>query len=1487
MLIASGQEIEGKTDDPPANETSDGDPDYYLIEIDTDVPTGITLRLKADDCDTCSAVNFVLIDKSTDAILAAENSEQSSTSSEQLIQQEYNITGSTYVKVFSSGRNREYELTVWVNQGRPYRGEVEPNNSKLPDDYNVLSKSQEFRGNISTINDRDYIRFTPSTGVASFKIDAEGCDEDKKPESSVCAERPSLNWEIINPDGDLINSGQTQDDTTNQTQVFEIPIRTIGEDHYIQFKSAHEFVNLDRTFWSNRSYSVSYYEVPSEEQKRESEPNNNFDEAEKLVSGTTYEGNISSATEKKTSEIGDLDTFLIEVSGESGVAIRLKADDSSRAKAVHFEIIDKATNKLVASENAEQTVGNNSEQIIEANYNIVGDAYLQVFSNQRGQDYELTAFVNDGTPYAAEFEPNNTEAEAGSEQANTLKNGIRASGNISADGDVDWYVVESSRGDATFFISTEGCDKDSFGENDTRLDPKRDCEPLQIELLDKDKNVLSFRESDPGNANQLVTLSTGLQEGSSYLKISSTHTFSELGGKTYHNRTYEVTGFFPPKPVAVSASTDDGGSIFPNGRQEIPYNGSITFTATPRDDTRTFKEFETSCEGIKNTRDNTITLSNVTGDCSIKATFYPALEIRAVDTGGGTVSPQGDIPVAYNSTPSFQANPNPGYRFDRWTTTCQGDYSQRDRESSTLTLKPVTTSCQLFASFDEDDTEIDVSIVNFGAPFSVEVTSEDQRDEYFYNGNFAGRDSFRVEEETSFLITTNEDSRLYDLKVEGTGCGTIRKSGNGYLVTKAVRGCEISVEINDISSNTIDVSIINNGTPFSVAVVSEDGRTEYFSDGDFAGRDSFGVEEDTNLLIYTLEDQTRYQLNVSGIGCGTIRESNVAANGKFIPAYEVTSAARGCQISVEIVDVSELTIQFGSGGLSSAQGTFSISVNGSEAREYSLSDLQFGVTGVYSLNDSIEVSYEIDYRVDSESELVAFKGCDDTVAEPIGGAGRTIAYSLSFSLRGPCNGILIIGDDGSGIVTNTAPWIVIEGAATMMLNVGETWNDPGALVLDDEDGDLTANVIVTNPVDSSTPGSYTMEYRVTDSGGLTSTVTRNVIVVQPLATGAVRIAAGQVMELPIVNTSLVAPDGSMLVVPASATAASINVTAVTPGGGGFITVWPCGVERPLASNLNYVAGDVVPNGVIAPIGSNGKVCFYSLSDTDLVVDVAGWFEGDAFVGATPLRLVDTRETSRVTPVETLVLKVADINANTATGVATIIPFDVGAVALNVTVVSPDSAGFVTVYPCDVERPLASNVNYVAGQIVPNGVIAPVSANGEVCVYSLANTDIVADLAGWFPGNAFTAATPQRLVDTRNGTGGQQGKLMPNGQLSVPVRDAILSVAGNSAQVPQSATAAALNVTIVNPEGSGFATVWPCSAARPLASNLNFVSGQVVANNVIAPIGDQGNVCFYSSTPSHIIVDIAGYFSGESGNQFMGSTPKRFIDSRSGLGPAPQ
>jgi hypothetical protein len=61
----------------------------------------------------------------------------------------------------------------------------------------------------------------------------------------------------------------------------------------------------------------------------------------------------------------------------------------------------------------------------------------------------------------------------------------------------------------------------------------------------------------------------------------------------------------------------------------------------------------------------------------------------------------------------------------------------------------------------------------------------------------------------------------------------------------------------------------------------------------------------------------------------------------------------------------------------------------------------------------------------------------------------------------------------------------------------------------------------------------------------------------------------------------------------------------------------------------------------------------------------------------------------------------------------------------------------------------------------------------------------------------------------------------------------------------------------------------------------------VANNVVAPIGDQGNVCFYASQNTDITVDVSGYFTGESDNQFVGAAPKRFVDTRSSLGPVPQ
>jgi hypothetical protein len=234
-------------------------------------------------------------------------------------------------------------------------------------------------------------------------------------------------------------------------------------------------------------------------------------------------------------------------------------------------------------------------------------------------------------------------------------------------------------------------------------------------------------------------------------------------------------------------------------------------------------------------------------------------------------------------------------------------------------------------------------------------------------------------------------------------------------------------------------------------------------------------------------------------------------------------------------------------------------------------------------------------------------------------------------------------------------------------------------------------------------------------------------------------------------------DGSLTVqmtglngVPATGVAAvSLNVTVTQPGGDGWITVYPCG-NRPLASNLNFVSGQTVPNAVIAPVAADGKVCFYASAPTHLIADVNGWFPVNpaGFQSLTPSRVFDTRDgtggVAAGTPVDadgTLTIQATGRNGVPGSGVA--------AVVLNVTVTQPQGGGWVTVYPCG-NRPLASNLNFVVGQTVPNAVIAPVAADGKVCFYASAGTHLLADAAGWFPKNpaGFQAVTPYRQFDTR-------------------------------------------------------------------------------------------------------------------------------------------
>jgi PKD repeat protein len=93
-----------------------------------------------------------------------------------------------------------------------------------------------------------------------------------------------------------------------------------------------------------------------------------------------------------------------------------------------------------------------------------------------------------------------------------------------------------------------------------------------------------------------------------------------------------------------------------------------------------------------------------------------------------------------------------------------------------------------------------------------------------------------------------------------------------------------------------------------------------------------------------------------------------------------------------------------------------------------------------------------------------------------------------------------------------------------------------------------------------------------------------------------KLAAGSMKEITLVGRPGV-PDGSTVV--------ELTVTATNPEAVGFITVYPCGTSVPYVSNLNYAAGMTVANAATVSIGVGGKVCIYTSTTTDVVVDLNG------------------------------------------------------------------------------------------------------------------------------------------------------------------------------------------------------------------------------------------------------------------------------------------
>lgn len=263
----------------------------------------------------------------------------------------------------------------------------------------------------------------------------------------------------------------------------------------------------------------------------------------------------------------------------------------------------------------------------------------------------------------------------------------------------------------------------------------------------------------------------------------------------------------------------------------------------------------------------------------------------------------------------------------------------------------------------------------------------------------------------------------------------------------------------------------------------------------------------------------------------------------------------------------------------------------------------------------------------------------------------------------------------------------------------------------------------------------------------------------------------------------------------------------------------------------------------------------------------------------PQRILDTRtglgrdgRAGALGAGETAVLDVAGEGGVPLTGVE--------AVVMNVTATNPTADGFLTLWATGQARVPVSNVNFVAGRTVANLVTVSTNAAGQVSLYNdRGATDVIFDVAGYYSsadgarGERFVATTPSRLLDTRVGIG------RPAGRLGTDPVDLVIGQPAPGV----TPTAVVLDVTVVAPSGWSFLTVHPAGQARPVVSNLNYVAGETVANQVVVALPPSGAITLVNAFGSaDVVIDLVGYYHADRSDErgrFVPFVPFRWFDSR--------
>jgi hypothetical protein len=190
----------------------------------------------------------------------------------------------------------------------------------------------------------------------------------------------------------------------------------------------------------------------------------------------------------------------------------------------------------------------------------------------------------------------------------------------------------------------------------------------------------------------------------------------------------------------------------------------------------------------------------------------------------------------------------------------------------------------------------------------------------------------------------------------------------------------------------------------------------------------------------------------------------------------------------------------------------------------------------------------------------------------------------------------------------------------------------------------------------------------------------------------------------------------------------LNFSVVPHGSLFYLTVWPTGESRPVVSTLNDVPGQIIANAAIVTAGTSGNVSVYPTNDTDLVIDINGYFApagpgGLSLYPMAPCRVIDTRKLGP--PFRGTLSPPVDVVDSPCEP-----PAAAQAYVFNASVVPQGYLGYLTLWPDGASQPLVSTLNALDGSISSNMAIVP-STNGKVDAYASGLTQLVLDISSYF------------------------------------------------------------------------------------------------------------------------------------------------------------